>query len=106
MLLRGLTIVVATADAERWASALTMAAAHAALGGATRLFLDSAAVALLAEPAGGLLATALDLGVTVIACQTGLAAAGLSMAALDARIEAGGMTSLLAALEEDRLVTI
>lgn len=118
--MRGLTIVVPGPDPARFRSALGMAAAHAALGGRTRLFLDAAAVPLLAPPQGEdeagngnglpgraeLIETALTLGVHLIACQTGLALAGLTAHALDARIETGGITGLLASLEEDRLVTV
>lgn len=118
MPVRGLTIVVAGADAGRLRTALELAAANAALGGAARLFLDSAAVALLGRPdpadatyqAAGLptrtelIATALDLDVAVTLCQSGIALAGIDLAALDPRIAAGGLTALLATLGEDRLV--
>lgn len=99
--MRGLTIIVATADPERFAAALTLAGAHAALGQRTRLYCHDAAVIRLAR--SPLLDTALDLGVRVIACQTGLAAHGV---ALPDYAEGGGMVSLLAELGEDRLVTI
>ncbi len=106
--MRGLTIVVAGSDPERFRAALKLAAAQAALGGAARLFLDEAAVPLPA-PAGGaaadeLVAMALELGVAISLCQTGLAAAGLDLDTLDPRIGAAGLTSLLAELGEDRLV--
>ena len=120
--MRALTIVVATAEEARFRSALGLALSHAALGGAVKLFLDTAAVAALRPPvtgredarwmAGGLpgLATlldeTLDAGVTVIVCQAGLAISGLAMNDLDPRLQAGGMIGLLAALGEARLVTI
>jgi peroxiredoxin family protein len=99
--MRGLTIVVATADAERFGAACTMASAQAALGGRVRLYLHGAAVAVLAED-HLLLETAQELGVMVIACQTGLAAHGIL---LPDGVEAGGMVSLLATFCDDRLVS-
>ncbi|HSX55759.1 MAG TPA: DsrE family protein [Sphingomonas sp.] len=119
--MRGLTIIAATADAERFRAALSLACAHAALGGSTRLYCHEAAVALLipgsdprdAELAGKglasraqLLAEALESGVALIACQTGLAAAGIAFDTLAPGVEPGGLVSLLAALGEDRLVTL
>ena len=117
--MRGLTIVTATADAGRFRSAIGLAAAQAAVGGRARLFLDTAAVPLLAPPmvhaedaayrvAGlptlaELWDTALTLGVTVVACQSGLALAGLTPDAIDIRVEFGGLTGLLATLSDDRL---
>jgi predicted peroxiredoxin len=107
--MRGLTILVATADPARFRAALTLAAAHAALGGRTRLFLHEEAVTLL-RPAGAelahLIATATESGATLIACQTGLARAGLAETDLPAGAETGGLIGLLATLDEDRLDTI
>nr|WP_101750161.1 peroxiredoxin [Sphingomonas guangdongensis] len=100
--MRGLTIVVASTDAERFGSACTLASAHAALGGRTRLYLHDAAVRVLTAE-HRLLATAQELGVAVIACQTGLAAQGV---ALPAGTEGGGMVSLLADLGDDRLIVV
>lgn len=99
--MRGLTIVVATADPDRFAAALTLASAAAALGARTRLYCHDAAVGLLGEPVP-LLATAREIGVTLVACQSGLADAGF---ALPDGVEAGGMVGLLAELADDRLVT-
>jgi predicted peroxiredoxin len=101
--MRGLTLLVATADPERFRAALTLAAAHAALGGRTRVYFHEAAVALLAKP-DPLIATAQESGATLIACQTGLAAAGLTADELPTGVETGGLISLLADLGEDRLV--
>lgn len=120
MPVRGLTIVVADADAARLRTALGLVAAQAALGGAAGVFLDSAAVALLQSPdsadacyhAAGLptraelIATALDLGVALTLCQSGIALAGIDLATLDPRIAAGGLTAILATLGEDRLVVV
>lgn len=101
--MQGLTIIVATGDAERFAAALTIASASAALGARTRLYLHEGAVAQLGSAD---LSDALALDVAIIACQTGLAAAGIDLSTLDRRIAAGGLVSLLAALDDDRLLTI
>ena len=120
--MRGLTIVVATADRGRFRSAIGLAAAQAAMGGRARLFLDAAAVVLLVPRAAlledaahaeaglptlaELQETALVLGVTIIACQSGLALAGLTAGSIDPRVEYSGLTGLLAALGEDRLAIV
>ena len=101
MPVRGLTLIVG--DPARMDDALAIAAAHAAIGGTTRLYLHDRAVAALAAAP---LDDALALGVRIIACQTGLAAAEIDLAAVDRRIEGGGLVGLLAALGEDRLVTL
>jgi predicted peroxiredoxin len=117
---RGLTIVLGEPLPERFRTALTLAAANAALGGRTRLFCQSEAVALLRPPIVGpadeahaaaglpvlaaLFEEALGLGVEVIACQSGLALTGIGAGALDRRIGFGGPVSLLQTLGEDRLV--
>lgn len=109
--MRGLSIIVATADAERFRAALVSAAALAALGGDARLFLQLDAVALLrapivapADPAhaaaglptlAALLDDALALGVTLTACQSGLALCGMDASALPAGIETGGPVAFL-----------
>lgn len=103
--LRGLTILVATADPDRFRAALTLAAAHAALGGRTRVYFHETAVALLATP-DPLIATAQESGATLTACQTGLAAAGLEATELPIGVETGGLISLLADLGDDRMDTI
>ncbi|WP_380874582.1 hypothetical protein ACFB49_48940 [Sphingomonas sp. DBB INV C78] len=114
----GLTIIVATADAERFRTALTMALTQAALGGRTRLFLQDGAVALLrgddadqVRSAGlpdraFMLADALDAGVEMIGCQTGLALINAAADEFDARIGWAGMVSLLQTLDQDRLVVV
>ncbi len=119
----GLNLVMVTEDSERYRGALTLALAHVALGGEARLFLQLDAVRLLAPPLraprddahaaqglpslAALLGEALDCGVTITACQSGLALAELSLADLDPRIEAGGPVSFLQASGADgRLVVI
>lgn len=119
--MRALTIIVATPDAERLRGALVLAAAQAALGGAATLFLQLDAVALLRAPiaaprdtahaAAGLpelsalLTDALALGVRLIACQSGMALAGLTAAHLPQGVAAGGPVGLIQAMgDEDRLL--
>jgi predicted peroxiredoxin len=117
--MRGLTILVATADPRRFRAALSTAAAAAALGASARVFLHEDAVTLLGqaeEPesahfaAAGLpdraalLSVAQESGVQLLVCQSGLALADLSLDAFPAGTEAGGLVSLLATLGEDRLV--
>lgn len=109
--MRDVRIIVATADAERFRGALTIAAAAAALGSEARLFLQLDAVALLRKPVAApqdaahataglpVLATLLDdamaLGVRVTACQSGLALHGLQADALPPGIDAGGPVAFL-----------
>ncbi|MET0245695.1 MAG: peroxiredoxin [Sphingomonas sp.] len=103
--LRGLTIIVATGDGERFRAALTLAAAHAALGGRTRVYLHEGAVPLIAT-GDALLTTAMEIGATLIVCQTGMAASGLDARDLPSGVETGGLVALLADLGEDRLTTL
>ncbi len=119
----GLAIIVTTPDPVRFRAALTLAVAQRALGGRVQVYCHEASVALLMAAARAdddgvalasaglpdrlaLLAMALDGGVTLIACQTGLAMAGVSMDDVVAGVEAGGMMGLLADLGDDRLVTV
>ena len=99
----GLGVIVAGPDLVRFRCALTLAAAQAALGGRTRLLLDSAAVRLAAEPEA-LLESCLELGVAITLCQSGLALAGLEAGDLDSRFDYGGMVGWLADLGDDRLI--
>lgn len=107
-----LLLIATTADGERLRGALTIACAEAALGGSVRLFLLLDAVALLrpetpaprddAHRAHGLptlvalIDDALDLGVHIIACQSGVALAGIDAGLLDPRITIGGPVGILA----------
>lgn len=101
MPVRGLTIIVATADRERFALALALASSNAALGGAALVYAHGAAVTLLdGSPA---ITEALALGVRIVACQTALAEHGLP---IPDYAEGGGPVSLLAGLGDDRLVTL
>ncbi len=120
MTMRGLTMLVAVGDAERLHAALTYAAAASVTGSAVRVHLHEGAVGLLRPPlaAPGDLARAkaglptldqifeeaLDMGVAITVCQSGLALAGLTIDQLDPRVEAQGPVGMLAALGDDRLV--
>lgn len=122
MPVRGLTIIVAAPAPERFRTALSIAAAHAALGGRVRVFCQGEAVAVLRLPIRGsrddahgdaglpvlstLFEEALGLGVVVIACQSGLQLTATDPASLDRRIGFGGLVGLLQGLGEDRLLAI
>jgi len=109
--MRELRIVITTADAERLHGALVLAAAQTALGGRASVFLQLNAVALLREPiaapqdeahrAAGLptlavlVEEALGLGVSIIACQSGLALAGLTVTQLPDGAEVSGPVGFL-----------
>jgi predicted peroxiredoxin len=115
----GLTIVVASADAERFHAALSLAAANAALGQRSRLFLQGEAARLLA---GGpveqdaertrhgipsqaeLIEEALAMQVELIVCQSGLALAGMSAEALPPAVKTGGLIELLSSRGDDQLM--
>ena len=99
----GLGIIVADTDQARFRTALTLAAAQAALGGRARILLDSEAVPLASSP-NDLLESCFELGTEVTLCQSGLAQAGLDASALDPRFSYGGMLAWLADLGSDRLV--
>jgi len=121
MPMRGLTILVATADGERFHAALTFAAASAAAGADTRLHLHGSAVTLLVPPmtmtndaqfaASGLptlaqlFDEALGLGVAVSACQSGLALSGISAETFDPRVTMDGPVGVLLGRAEDRLLS-
>lgn len=118
-----LTIMLIAEDAPRGRAALSLALAQAALGDQVRIYAHERAVMLLADApladddftacaAAGLpdrramLAMAIESGVTLIACQTGLAMTGLTLDDLAPGAEAGGLMSVLATLGEGRLVAI
>lgn len=118
-----LNIVVLTQDVERFRGALSLALAHAALGREARLFLQLDAVRLLASSvvaprdeeyrAAGLpslktlLEEAMDAGVAIIACQSGMTLASVNAADLDPRIAAGGPISFLQSIDaSDRLLSV
>lgn len=117
-----LFLIATTDDAERLRGALTVACTEAALGGSVRILLLLDAVALLSEPISAprddvhavhglpslvaLIDDALDLGVEIIACQSGLALAGLDAGALDPRITAGGPVAALAETQPNERVVM
>ena len=106
-----LKIAVLTAEPERFRGALTLAAAQAALGGEVAMFLQLDAVALLRPPVAAaqdaahaaaglptlaqLLDDAMELGVAISVCQSGLALVRLSAADLDSRISVTGPVAWL-----------
>ena len=118
----GVTIILATPDGAKFRTALMLAAASAVLGDSARIFFSEAAVALLGVPPADpsdewyasaglptlalLYEEALDAGVTLMACQSGLALIGLDADRLDPRVEAGGVLGALAADREARLVAL
>ena len=53
-----------------------------------------------------LYAEALDAGVRIMLCQSGMAMTGAEPRDYDERVEAGGMVSLMQTLGEDRLVVV
>lgn len=99
--MRGLTIILA--GPERLEASLTVAMATAALGGRARVFALGQAVIALAR-GHPLIGEALDIGVELLACQTGLADLKLDFSTLDPRIEAAGPVSVMQTLGEDRLL--
>ena len=116
----GLTIVVSSADSERFHGALSLAAASAALDRRTRIFLQGEAVRLILSerPArldeerelhgiptlAELLGEARAMGVELILCQSGLALAGARADQLPEGIETGGLVELLASRDDDELL--
>jgi predicted peroxiredoxin len=96
---RGLALVFAEANHARLHAGLSLAVSAAALGCPVRLFFHGESVAEL-------LATALGLGLPVMACQSGLHLCGLSAATLAGGIEAGGMIAFLADAKTDELLVV
>jgi predicted peroxiredoxin len=121
MPVRGLTILVASADAERLHAGLTYAAAGAATGRNVHVHLHEGAVGLLRPPLAApadaarakaglptlrqILDEALEMGVAMTVCQSGLALAGLDLDQLDARIEAQGPVGMLAGADDRQWLT-
>src|SRR5688572_29895263 len=113
--MQGLSIVVAGSDPARLHAALSVASAWAALERSARIFLQAEAAGLLArldDHEGGqgqpglreLLTESLALGVSVIACQTGLALCGLSAEHMPEGVETGGLVGFLAERADDQLM--
>ncbi|RHW16283.1 hypothetical protein D1610_16400 [Sphingomonas gilva] len=118
----GITIILIRDDPPALRAALTIVTATAALGQRGRIYLHEAAVAMLCRPIAdaadadyrakglpdlaGLFEVALSMGVTLIACQTGLALGDHDAEALDPRVETGGLVGLIASLGDDRLIAL
>ena len=116
----GLAIMFGEASHARLHAGLTLACAAAALGRPVRLFFHGEAVAALGPArhwagdvtygAAGLptvaelIASALDIGVAVMACQSGLHLCGLGAAILADGIDTGGMVAFLADARADQLL--
>jgi predicted peroxiredoxin len=117
--MQGLTIIVAGSDPARLHAALSIAAAWSALGRPAHIFLQADAVALLRAndrqaddryrgvgmaTVSELVEETLSLGVSVTACQSGLALAGMEAGDLPEGIETGGLVELLSTRREDQLL--
>ena len=117
--MRGLIVIVAGKDPDRFHAALSLAAANAALGRRSRMFLQGEAAALLAAPASAgdperarhgvptvadLLAESIAIGVEIIVCQSGLALAGISAEELPSEVTTGGLVQLLSSRGDDEMV--
>ena len=117
-----LACVIVENNAERLRAALIVARCEVALGGEARLFLQGPAVGLLhppiesdqdatwlaaGEPAlGALLLEALDDGVAISVCQSGLVMARMPADGLDKRVAIGGSVGFLAALDSNARLLI
>ena len=92
----GLLVIVSEAGGERFAAAVELAAASAALDRPVAMLLRGPAVQALGQPHG---APAFDLlfelGVELGICQTAMAAHGLAASDLPPGIEAHGMVAFL-----------
>lgn len=118
----GVAILLTRDEPQALRAALTIAGAAAALGQRARIYLHEAAVAMLCRPLAsdadaeyrarglpdlaGVFEIALSMRVAVIACQTGLALGDHDAAALDPRVETGGLVGMLASLGDDRLIAL
>jgi predicted peroxiredoxin len=118
-----LALIVVSPDPARLRAALVLARAELALGNEAQVFLQGAAAPLLRPPVTApqdeawravgeptlaeLLNEALDDGVAVSLCQSGLALARMSADALDGRIALTGPVAFLAAAgPQIRLMTL
>ncbi len=116
----GLAVMFGEASHARLHAGLTLACAAAALGRPVRLFFHGEAAAAL-SPArhwagddtyaaaalpsvADLVASALDIGIAIMACQSGLHLCGLTAAQLADGIDTGGMVAFLADAGDDQLL--
>lgn len=119
--MHGLSLVIASGDGTRLYAAFETAMAAAALGARVRIFVQGEAVALLRAPVGfagdaarraagqpdlaQMIEEAAAMEVELIACQSGLALAGLTAADIVPEARMGGLVGFLAAMDrEERLV--
>ncbi|PKP87858.1 MAG: hypothetical protein CVT78_06035 [Alphaproteobacteria bacterium HGW-Alphaproteobacteria-17] len=117
----GLSIIVASAEGERFYAALETATAAAALGRSARIFLQGPAAALLRTPVAfagdaarraagqpdlvSLIAEAMAMDVKLIVCQSGMALTGMTAGDLVPQVRTGGLVSFMAEIgDADRLV--
>ena len=117
----GLSIIVASADGQRFYAALELAAAAAALGRSARIFLQGEAAALLRTPVAfdgdparraagqpdlvSLIAEAMAMDVRLTVCQSGMALIGMTASELVPQVRTGGLVSFMAEMgDADRLV--
>lgn len=101
----GLLLIATRAEGARFRAAAELAAAVAATGRPVRVLAKGAALPALAE-GGEAFALLFELGAEVIACQTDLAAAGISAAALPAGVEAAGMLHALRGTSDWQLLLV
>ncbi|MPT49128.1 MAG: peroxiredoxin [Sphingobium sp.] len=110
-------------DAERLRAGLMLALAQQALGREVRIFLQMDAAALLAPPISApkdaryqqaglpslvaLIEEALDGGLPIFACQSGLEIAEINAASIDPHIIISGLVSFMAGVTgQDQLLTV
>jgi intracellular sulfur oxidation DsrE/DsrF family protein len=97
----GLLLIVSEASGERFAAAVELAGAAAALGRPVAVLLRGPAVRALGhKPVAQAFDTLFELGADVSLCQTAMAAHGLTAADLPPGITTHGMISFLAGRED------
>lgn len=121
--MRPLKIVLLTPNAERFRGALTLAAAQAALGAEVAIFCQLEAAGLLKHPPAApndaahqnhglpplseLMEDAAELGVLIVACQSGMELCGMKVEDLPTGTIIGGPVSFLQSVGDgDRLIVI
>jgi intracellular sulfur oxidation DsrE/DsrF family protein len=101
----GLLLIVSEASGERFAAALELAGAAAALGRPVAVLLRGPAVAALGRrPVASAFDLLFELGAEVSLCQTAMAAHALTAADLPPGVEAHGMVAFLAGREDWQVV--
>lgn len=94
----GLLLILTEAQGERFEAAAEAASVAAAAGRPVAVLLRGSAILHAPEPAASL-GLLLDLGAELGACQTAMAAAGLSADSLDPRIAATGLVLFMSGRE-------